>query len=146
VLPRIEELLQKVPHPFSANEIRESVEKDGGSSLPINVAFQHELTIFGQVVSTARNTLQRIHVMLSGLVLSSDELNEAVQHIHLNKVPMSWEKVSWESPHLGHWLQQLQHRLEQLKRWLDRGRPFSFWLAGLSNPVGFLSVSDEYAI
>jgi len=146
VLPRIEELLQKLPHPFAANEIRESVEKDGGSSLPINVAFQHELAIFGQVVSTARNTLQRIHVMLSGLVLSSDELNEAVQHIHLNKVPMSWEKVSWESPHLGHWLQQLQNRLEQWKRWLERGRPLSFWLAGFSNPVGFLSVSDEYAI
>ena len=145
MLPRIEELLQKLPHPFAANEIRESLEKDGGSSLPLNVAFQHELDVFGKVVSSARNMLQRIHVMLNGLVASSDELNEAAQDIHSNKVPRSWEKISWESQHLGHWLQQLQNRQEQWKRWLERGRPFSLWLAGFTNPVGFLSVRKDSA-
>lgn len=141
VLPRIEELLQKLPYPFGPAEIRESLAKDGGAELPTNVAFKHELDVLNKVINTARNMLQRIHVMLSGLVTQSDELNQAVQDIYFSRVPRSWEDLSWQSPNLGHWIQQLQNRLEQWKRWLERGRPFSFWLAGFVNPTGFLSVS-----
>ena len=141
VLPRIDELLQKLPYPFGPAEVRESLAKDGGAELPTNVAFKHELDVFNKVINTARNMLQRIHVMLSGHVTQSDELNQALQDIHFNRVPKSWEHLSWQSPNLVHWIQQLQNRLEQWKRWLERGRPFSFWLAGFINPTGFLSVS-----
>mmetsp|Transcript_92290 Transcript_92290/g.148998 ORF Transcript_92290/g.148998 Transcript_92290/m.148998 type:complete len:435 (+) Transcript_92290:1-1305(+) len=143
LLSRVEELLQKFPMPFGASEVREALEKDGGANLPTNVAFKHELDVLGKVLTTARHSLQRMHVMLTGNLTPSEELNEAVQDIQLHRVPALWEKLSWQSPNLGHWMQQMAHRMEQWKRWLERGRPFSFWLAGFTNPVGFLSALKQ---
>ena len=142
LLQRINDLLQKFPHPFAAADVRESLEKDGGVKLPTNLAFQHEINAFDAVVKLARHTLQKAHIMLSGNLTPSEHLGEVVNDIYFHKVPKVWVKCSWPAQSFGHWMVQLQHRLEQLKRWLERGRPFSFWLAGFSNPAGFLAVSS----
>ena len=85
LLSRVEELLQKFPMPVGASEVREALEKDGGANLPTNVAFKHELDVFGKVLTTARHSLQRMHVMLTGNLTPSEELNEAVQDIQLHR-------------------------------------------------------------
>jgi len=85
LLSRVEELLQKFPMPFGASEVREALEKEGGAKLPTNVAFKHELDVFGKVLTTARHSLQRIHAMLTGNLTPSEELNEAVQDIQLHR-------------------------------------------------------------
>ena len=138
ILPRIQEILQRFPQPFSNSDISDALEKDGGLNLATNVAFRHEVRWFNGAVSTARHTLQRTHSMLSGHLSKSITLTRAARDIYMNKVPLSWEKLSWNATNLGHWMQQLQDRLQQWKRWIDRGRPFSFWLGGFSNPLGFL--------
>lgn len=46
---------------------------------------------------------------------------------------------SWEASGSGSWFAGLLARHEQLHRWLNSGRPKSYWLTGFFNPQGFLT-------
>jgi len=40
---------------------------------------------------------------------------------------------------LGPWTRDLLQRLDQLKRWIDKGYPTCYWLAGFTYPTAFLT-------
>ena len=42
---------------------------------------------------------------------------------------------------MGTWFTGLTLRYEQLRKWLDTGRPKSYWLTGFFNPQGFLTAA-----
>jgi len=48
-------------------------------------------------------------------------------------------EISWISPALGTWLDGMRYRYRQLKSWVEKDRPQSFWLTGFMRPQGFLT-------
>ena len=77
------------------------------------------------------------------------ELLQAMADISDARVPRSWlytagnDEFSWLIPTLGAWFASLLERDAQLRGWLTAGRPASFWLAGFSNPQGFLTAMKQ---
>ena len=47
--------------------------------------------------------------------------------------------MSWPSPNLGLWFQEVIKRHEQLNDWILHDRPAKYWLTGFFNPQGFLT-------
>lgn len=54
-------------------------------------------------------------------------------------------RCSWEASGSGSWFAGLLARHEQLHRWLNSGRPKSFWMSGFFNPQGFLTAVKQEA-
>jgi dynein heavy chain len=52
-------------------------------------------------------------------------------------------EISWISPALGSWLEGMRYRYRQLKTWVDKDRPPSFWLTGFMRPQGFLTAVKQ---
>lgn len=77
------------------------------------------------------------------LCIYRDKEFEYSENVRMNRVPVAWEAISWESTSLSGWVQGLIARHEQLHRWLTSGRPNSFWLTGFLNPQGFLTAVKQ---
>merc|ERR1711988_1277243 len=64
-------------------------------------------------------------------------------------VPKPWlytiagDEFSWLLPSLGLWFTSLLARYEQNEKWLNSGRPNSYWMTGFFNPQGFLTAMKQ---
>jgi len=74
----------------------------------------------------------------------------AIENMYNQRVPSPWMydatgvEISWVTPSLGSSMKGLTARYRQLKNWIERDRPTSFWLTGFIRPQGFLtSVKQE---
>ncbi|KAL4171660.1 hypothetical protein KRP22_009750 [Phytophthora ramorum] len=113
----------------------------GGLELPLNLFLCQEARALRHVLKYVRASLVKTQRALAGEVLLTASLRETSQALFDGKVPPSWvaDEQAWLSATLGLWVSGLLDRVTQLRAWLDRGRPSSFWLAGFSNPQGFLT-------
>ena len=59
---------------------------------------------------------------------------------------MSGDEFSWILPTLGLWFTALLNRDDQNRKWLEGGRPISFWLTGFFNPNGFLTAMKQEVV
>lgn len=55
------------------------------------------------------------------------------------QVPPAWLRAYPSLKALGPWTRDLLQRLDQLKRWIDKGYPLCYWLAGFTYPTAFLT-------
>ena len=55
------------------------------------------------------------------------------------QVPPAWLKAYPSLKALGPWTRDLLQRLDQLKRWIEKGYPVCYWLAGFTYPTAFLT-------
>lgn len=55
------------------------------------------------------------------------------------QVPPAWLKAYPSLKALGPWTRDLLQRLDQLRRWIDKGYPICYWLAGFTYPTAFLT-------
>ena len=70
----------------------------------------------------------------------SDDLEQAYAALANGRVPASWSSVSFASlKALGPWIAELGDRVAFVRRWLRRGPPSCFNLAGFFFPQGFLT-------
>ncbi|KAG2951559.1 Dynein gamma chain, flagellar outer arm [Phytophthora cactorum] len=113
----------------------------GGLELPLNLFLCQEARALRMVLKNVRASLVKTQRALAGEVLLTSSLRETGQAIFDGKVPPSWvaNEQAWLAGTLGLWVTGLIDRVTQLRAWLERGRPPSFWLAGFSNPQGFLT-------
>ena len=54
-------------------------------------------------------------------------------------MPPAWLKAYPSLKALGPWTRDLLLRLDQLRRWIDKGYPVCYWLAGFTYPTAFLT-------
>lgn len=152
VLRKTREMLAALPPEIDETEARQAVRtKLGGAALPLNICLLQEAQRLTLVVSTVRGSLIEAQRALAGEAALTPAVRALVDALADGSVPHAWrwrgpDEISWRAATLGQWLAGLGERVAQIRAWLDRGRPSSFWLAGLANPQGFLTaVAQEVA-
>jgi len=65
----------------------------------------------------------------------SEDLEKMATSIYDNQVPAKWAGVGFLSlKPLASWIQDLNDRVQFLKKWIDNGTPAVFWISGLFFP------------
>jgi dynein heavy chain len=143
------ELLETIPTDYIEDEYEERIVALGGFSVPLNIFLYQEVQRLQTAIAKVRSTLKIVLQAINGEVVVTSEIMESINAMFDARVPKSWlynpagDELSWLSPGLGAWYGGLTSRDHQLKTWLDRGRPHSFWLAGFFNAQGFLTAVQQ---
>ncbi|RLN86351.1 hypothetical protein BBJ28_00004571 [Nothophytophthora sp. Chile5] len=154
VLQKIRELLAALPsggeEALSEEALTQALRSKvlgGGLEQPLNLFLCQEVRALRLVLENVRASLAMTHRALAGEVLLTPALQATSQALFDGKVPPAWvaDEQAWLSATLGLWMTGLTERVQQLRTWLERGRPVSFWLAGLSNPQAFLTAVAQEA-
>ena len=132
--------LEKVPPVFEREDMIKKISKLGERE-PLTVHLRQEIDRLNIVINLTRKTLQNLRLAIAGTIILSPDLVEALNSLYDGRVPPMWVGMSWESSGMGTWFSGLINRYEQLRRWLDNGRPKSYWLTGFFNPQGFLTAA-----
>eukprot|EP00741_Cyanophora_paradoxa_P004754 tig00000828_g4612.t1 len=94
------------------------------------------------LVEEMRRSLVELRLGLAGALNISDAMEALSGSLFLDRVPAQWEKYAYPSlKPLGAWFADLLRRVDQLRKWGDRGGkpPGSVWLPGLFNPMSYLT-------
>jgi dynein heavy chain, axonemal len=127
--------------------------RDGrDKQLPLSVFLRQELDSMQRILDIARSMMQEMIKAIDGEVVMTPDLVVAIESMYNNRVPKQWVydatgvEIAWISPSLGAWINGLHSRYRQLRLWLEKDRPFSFWLTGFQRPQAFLTaVRQEVA-
>jgi dynein heavy chain len=140
VMEKSEELLKKLPESFVSDEYKESISKMGGLEVPLNIFLFQEIQRIQAVLEIVKSVLTLTQHAIRGEIVVTPDIVNAINAIYDAKVPSRWmfssggDEISWILPALGGWFTGLLERCKQLRTWLDRGRPHTFWLTAFSNP------------
>lgn len=139
-----EELLAKCPPAFDKEEVKDKASKlPGGATMPLTVTLRQEIDCLNIVIKLTKNTLANLRLAIAGSVALSGDLIDALDALFNARIPASWLKKSWEAATLGNWFTGLLQRFDQLSKWINTGRPRSYWLTGFFNPQGFLTAMKQ---
>ena len=95
------------------------------------------------VIGLTRKTLANLRLAIAGTVALAGDLVDAMDALFDANVPRKWLAKSWESATIGTWFQGLLQRYDQLRKWLNDGRPKGYWMTGFFNPGGFLTAMKQ---
>lgn len=149
VYEKARELLERLPEEYNEDEYRVALQKLGGLAVPLNIFLFQEIQRLQRVIAKVKHTLQQLQLAIRGEVVMSEELAAALAALHDARVPQAWvftvagDEFSWVLPTLGLWFSSLLQRDEQLRTWLNHGRPVSYWLPGFFNPQGLLTAMKQ---
>jgi dynein heavy chain, axonemal len=139
-----EDLLAKCPPLFDREDVKDKTAKlPGGASMPLTVTLRQEIDRLNMVIKLTRTTLSNLRLAIAGSIALSGDLIDALDALFNARIPASWLKKSWEASTLGNWFTGLLQRFDQLNKWINTGRPKSFWLTGFFNPQGFLTAMKQ---
>ena len=138
------ELLATLPPRFNPIETLDKLQKlPGGAQQPLTVHLLQEIDRLNILMSTVKTTLESLQLAIAGTIALNDSLAAVLVALQTARPPASWMKLGWEASTLSSWWLGLSQRHDQLYRWLNSGRPKSYWLAGFSNPQGFLTAVKQ---
>ncbi|DBA03213.1 TPA: hypothetical protein N0F65_003933 [Lagenidium giganteum] len=150
VMKKAKELLGAIPDGFNEDDCAQIIRtKLGGVEVPLNIFLFQEVQRLQHVLQVVRTTLKEAQRAILGEIAITPTIRNTINSIFDGKVPPAWmyrnsgDEISWLSSALGLWFTGLADRTTQLRTWLERGRPHSFWLAGFSNPQGFLTAMRQ---
>jgi dynein heavy chain len=102
-----------------------------------------------EVLELVKTMLNQMRLAIKGEVVMTDELATGIAALGDARAPRPWvytasgTEFSWIIPMIASWFGQLMNIDDQSRKWMDTGRPNSFWLAGFSNPAGFLTAMTQ---
>lgn len=149
VFEKCEELIDTVPADYIEDEYEERIASLGGLSVPLNIFLYQEVQRLQMAIDKVNGLLKIVMQAIKGEIVVTAEIMDAINSINDARVPKSWlyspagDELSWLSPSLGSWYAGLIERNDQYRRWLDKGRPNSFWLTGFFNPQGYLTAVQQ---
>ena len=149
VYDKATELFARLPEEYKEDDYRAKLTKLGGLAVPLNIFLFQEIQRLQRVLSKVKSTLQQLQLAIKGEVVMSEELAATLAAVYDAKVPQTWvftvagDEFSWILPTLGLWFSSLLQRDEQLRGWLNNGRPNSYWLPGFFNPQGLLTAMKQ---
>jgi dynein heavy chain len=143
------ELVDKMPAFYDEEDYKAKIKALGGLGIPLNIFLYQEIQRFQAVLLYVKQMLVNLQLAIKGEVVMTEQLQEAIGVIYEAKVPAPWtftpggDEFSWISPSLGLWFTSLLQRDEQLRTWMNKGRPNCFWMTGFANPNGFLTAMRQ---
>eukprot|EP01043_Picozoa_sp_COSAG02_P032009 COSAG02_NODE_2120_length_9782_cov_1.807085_2_plen_2245_part_00 len=143
VLMQGEDMLAKDPGDFDVNNVKDAIVKLGGMGKPHNVVLWQEVERINVIIKLYRITLKNLKLAVAGTIIMGVDLIEALDNIFDARPPPRWVAKSWVSPTIGLWFASFMTRVQQLKDWMDKGKPACFWLTGFFNPNGFLTATMQ---
>ncbi|KAJ8600462.1 hypothetical protein CTAYLR_001460 [Chrysophaeum taylorii] len=149
VQAKAQELLDRLPSDYNEDEYKAKINKLGGLSVPLNIFLFQEIQRLQAVIAKVRFQLTQLQLAIRGEVVMTAELQEALDKIADACAPNAWiytltgDEFSWILPALGLWFSSLIARDDQLRTWLNSGRPLCYWLTGFFNPTGFLTAMKQ---
>jgi dynein heavy chain len=152
VLNKASELLERLPEDFIEDDYKAKLNKLGGLDKPLNIFLFQEIQRLQKVIGKVRFILEQLQLAINGEVVMTDELQQTLDAMFEAKVPHLWtyavsgDEFSWILPTLGLWFTALLSRDGQNRKWLEGGRPDSFWLTGFFNPNGFLTAMKQEVV
>jgi dynein heavy chain len=128
----------KIPKPFSIDNVMRKYPIDYKESM--STVLIQEVIRFNRLLSVIHSSLIEMVKALKGLVVLSEQLENACNSIFLNQVPTTWAAKAYPSlKNLSSWVIDLIARCEFLQRWIDQGIPIVFWISGFFFPQAFLT-------
>jgi len=144
VLKMVDDLQNKTPPDYNAENVKSSIKTLGGLGKPLNICLKQEIDRLQKVLRQLRNDLAALKLAIAGTIVMSPELADALDSLFMARVPAKWAKVSdLAAPNMGVWFANILNRAEQLTGWLKNGRPLCFWLTGFFNASGFLTANRQ---
>lgn len=151
------EFIKLLPEDFKMMDVEDRLKAmkhkrlpETGKAIPLAMFLYQEIQRFQNILNIARSWMNNMCLAIDGQIIMSPELAECIKFIFDLRVPKMWltdpsgAEISWLCPTLSPWLASLVNRHYQLKTWLEKDRPISYWLTGFFNPQGFLtSVRQE---
>ena len=123
---------------FDTEDIVRSLEEQG----PYQNVFIQEMDVMNNLLSEIIRSLVELRLGLAGELTISDAMDNLKNSIYLDRVPLTWKKISWPSLRgLQSWLNDFNYRLTQLDEWQNNpvDIPKVTNLALLYNPQSFLT-------
>lgn len=124
--------------------------KDGrDKQLPLSVFLRQELDTMQRILDISRTMMQEMVRAIDGEVVMTPDLVTAIDMVYVNRVPRQWThdptgaEISWISANLGSWFTSMHARYRQLKLWLEKDSPSSYWLTGFVRPQAFLTAVKQ---
>eukprot|EP01063_Lacrimia_lanifica_P018008 TRINITY_DN2498_c0_g1_i2.p1 TRINITY_DN2498_c0_g1~~TRINITY_DN2498_c0_g1_i2.p1 ORF type:complete len:1214 (+),score=616.18 TRINITY_DN2498_c0_g1_i2:88-3642(+) len=143
VVDAANDFLKRLPNEWRIDVVRDLLRKIG-ATMPLNIFCRQEIERLNVCVKLIRSTLKDLKLAIAGAVVMTPALQEARENLFDARVPPKWVVVSWPSPTMGLWFEEVLTRYKQLDTWTKEDRPAKYWLTGFYNPQGFLtSVRQE---
>nr|XP_026694595.1 dynein heavy chain 3, axonemal isoform X2 [Ciona intestinalis] len=132
------DILSKLPDTFNLENVQSKYPTDYSESM--NTVLLQELVRFNRLTAVVKSSLQDLKRALRGFVLLSVELEDVLDNMLVGKVPNLWSSKSYPSlKPLGSYITDLIARLEFFKRWINNGKPATFWISGFFFTQSFLT-------
>lgn len=151
-----DKILKELPANFDPIDTYAAIERfkipkglDPKKNVPLSIFLKQEISQLQKILDIVRTMLQEMVKAIDGEVVMTPELVIAIDSMFTQRVPGSWMydatgvEISWISPTLGSWLEGMRYRYRQLKTWVEKDRPQSFWLTGFMRPQGFLTAVKQ---
>eukprot|EP01061_Rhynchopus_euleeides_P039485 TRINITY_DN6779_c0_g1_i1.p1 TRINITY_DN6779_c0_g1~~TRINITY_DN6779_c0_g1_i1.p1 ORF type:complete len:591 (+),score=257.11 TRINITY_DN6779_c0_g1_i1:69-1775(+) len=138
-----DDFLKRLPPVWRLDVVRDLMKKQDDKK-PLNIFCRQEVERLNVCLKRVYQNLTDLKQAIAGIVVMSADLQAVRDSIHDAKVPQKWIIVSWVSPTMGLWFEEVILRQRQLDSWVREERPAKYWLTGFYNPQGFLtSVRQE---
>ena len=133
--------LASLPKGFDMITIRNRIQEWN----PYIIVALQESERMNTLLHEIRRSLVELEMGLSGALNISDQMEELMKALAVNKVPSSWEKLAYYSlKSLSEWLIDLSARVAQLVEWTTLlEAPKSVWISGLFNPMSYLTAVTQ---
>jgi len=141
----VEFIQNRLPDRFPMIDIKAKV----GTLTPYVVCGLQELERCNIILTEISRALAELALGLAGALNISDTMDHLIADLSSGSVPLLWLKIcgqmgptgSYNRKTLSAWFMDLLHRVKQLREWSDQSLtlPKSIWIAGLFNPMGYVT-------
>ena len=139
----VEQLLAQIPTPFNIHNFLSKFDITD----TINTVVHHEILLYNELIDTIKSSLLTLQKGLKGLIVIDEELDTLNRRILANKIPELWLRKSFPSIlTLRAYMDDLNHRVKFLTKWVTNERPKVFKVGAFFHPEEFLTaVLQVYA-